>query len=114
MSEWRKCTTCKKSIPYGGKFWICNVTTCHKKRAGLIFCDVSCWDAHLPVLRHKEAWAIERKAPTEAEWSRVLVGELEDPTYPARKKEAPVVADTPKPKVSSGPAVVIRRRSTGE
>ena len=112
MAEWRKCTTCKKSIPFGGKFYICNVTTCHRKRAGLIFCDVSCWDAHLPVLRHKEAWAIEKKALTEAEWSRVAAGELEDPTYPTRKKEAaPEPEKQPTSRVNAGPSVVLRRRS---
>ena len=34
-----------------------------KKRTGLAFCTVSCWEVHLPVANHREAWAEERTAP---------------------------------------------------
>jgi len=32
------------------------------------FCSVSCWQAHVPVLRHRDAWAEERRAPTQAQF----------------------------------------------
>jgi hypothetical protein len=61
---WRKCSQCKKQIAFGQQYWICNVSTCNQKRTGFVFCSVNCWDAHLPIMRHKNAWAEERQAPT--------------------------------------------------
>jgi hypothetical protein len=66
-TTWRRCSACKKPIGYGAAFWICSVSTCNRKRTALAFCSVSCWDAHLPVARHREAWAVEATAPTRAE-----------------------------------------------
>ncbi|HXZ84827.1 MAG TPA: hypothetical protein VEI82_05000 [Myxococcota bacterium] len=40
------------------------MSTCNRKRTGLVFCSTSCWDAHLPLMNHREAWAEERRAPT--------------------------------------------------
>jgi hypothetical protein len=109
MSEWRKCTTCKKSIEFNQDFHICNVTTCQKKRAGLVFCSVECWDAHLPVLRHKEAWAIDRKAPSEKEWREIEAGLREDTTYPAKPKAVVEAPPPPRP-ASTAPAFIRRKR----
>lgn len=110
MEEWRKCTNCKKTIPFRVKYWICNVSTCQKKRAGLIFCSTECWDAHLPILRHKEAWAIERIAPSTGEWAEVLAGTRDDPTYPPRPKAEKIEEEVAPKKTSSAPPI-IRRRS---
>lgn len=44
------------------------MSTCNRKRLGLYFCTVACWDAHLPEARHREAWAIEKRSPTEEAW----------------------------------------------
>ena len=63
-SYWRKCSSCKKPIHFMQKFWVCNVSTCNRKRTGMVFCQVSCWDAHVPVMNHRESWAEERIAPT--------------------------------------------------
>ena len=60
---WRKCSTCKKSIEFSRPYWACNISTCNNKRTGLVFCSVNCWDAHLPVMRHKSAWSEEKRAP---------------------------------------------------
>jgi len=32
----------------------------------LVFCSVSCWDSHVATLRHRDAWAVEARAPTRA------------------------------------------------
>lgn len=61
---WRKCSNCKKQIAFGQQYWVCNVSTCNQKSTGFVFCSVNCWDAHLPIMRHKDAWAEERQAPT--------------------------------------------------
>ncbi len=63
-TSWRRCSACKGPIALGATYWTCSVSTCNQKRTGLAFCSVSCWDAHLPVARHREAWAEERTAPT--------------------------------------------------
>lgn len=70
MSEpeaWRRCSACKGPIPFGAPYWACSVSTCNRKRTALAFCSVSCWEVHLPVARHREAWAEERRAPKTAE-----------------------------------------------
>jgi len=48
-------------------YWTCNVSTCNRKRTGLAFCTVSCWEVHLPGANHRESWAVERTAPSRAE-----------------------------------------------
>jgi len=60
---WRRCSSCKSPIDFETTYWVCSVSTCNRKRTGLVFCSVSCWDAHLPVMRHREAWAEERISP---------------------------------------------------
>jgi hypothetical protein len=55
------------TIALGAKYWTCSVSTCNRKRTGLVFCSVDCWDAHVPVLRHRDAWAEEQTAPLERE-----------------------------------------------
>ena len=61
--EWKKCSTCKKSIPLGGRYYVCSVSTCNGKRTGLVFCGIPCFDQHIPGARHKSAGAIEEFAP---------------------------------------------------
>lgn len=29
----------------------------------MVFCDEKCWDAHLPVMRHREAFFSQKKSP---------------------------------------------------
>jgi len=79
MATWKRCSTCKKDIPFEGTYYLCNVSTCRKKRTGYVFCSVDCWEAHLPMMRHREAWAEEEKAPTEAAWKAELAGESAEP-----------------------------------
>jgi hypothetical protein len=73
-SRWRRCSSCKAPIAFGVTYWVCNVSTCNQKRTGLAFCTVSCWDAHLSVVRHRESWALEKRAPSEAEWRKTAEG----------------------------------------
>ena len=68
MSEaWKACSTCKKPIAFGGKYYRCSVSTCNSGRFVLSFCSVGCWDAHNPGMNHKPGtWAIEELAPRAA------------------------------------------------
>lgn len=66
-ASFRVCSICRKPIPFESRYYACSVSTCNRKPTALYFCSVPCWDAHVPDARHKDAWAIEEKAPTEAE-----------------------------------------------
>lgn len=66
MAErWRRCSACKRDIELGAVHWVCSVSTCNRARTALVFCSVDCWEVHLPTERHREAWAIEARAPRE-------------------------------------------------
>ena len=66
---WRRCSSCKKAIPFGANYQHCSVSTCHSnKRTGLVFCSVECWDAHLGFANHRSAEAEEVRAPNRDEF----------------------------------------------
>lgn len=109
-SFWKKCTTCKKPISFRSVYWVCNVSTCNRKRTGLTFCSVDCWDAHVPVLRHKESWAEERRAPSAEEWRKIQDGEGEAPRARTPKTVASDAPPAPEPKPPTV-ATILRRRS---
>jgi histone H3/H4 len=60
---WRKCGSCKKEIKYNAIYQACSVSSCSKTA----FCSVDCWDLHVPILNHKNAWAEEERSPAQAE-----------------------------------------------
>jgi len=35
-----------------------------------VFCSVDCWNQHVPVMRHRDAWAIQKRSPTRAQWEQ--------------------------------------------
>ena len=61
--EWRKCSSCKKPISFESRYYVCSVSTCNSKRTGYVFCNVACFDQHVPGARHKNAGAVEETAP---------------------------------------------------
>lgn len=67
---WKKCSNCKTELKFAEPYQACSVSTCNHSRSGLQFCSVSCWSAHVPIYRHKDAWAIEKTAPSEADWNK--------------------------------------------
>ena len=70
MAEmWVKCTECRKEIAYGAAYYQCSVSTCNRSRMPLYFCSIPCWDSHLSMVRHRDAYAVEAKAPTKDEWA---------------------------------------------
>lgn len=66
QQEWKKCSSCKTSIPYNSKYYVCSVSSCNNKRTGYSFCSVSCFDQHVPMARHKDAGAVEELSPKKA------------------------------------------------
>lgn len=97
MATWKRCSSCKKDIAFEATYYLCNVSTCRKKRTGFVFCSVDCWEAHLPLMRHRDAWAEEEKAPTEAQWRAEQDGE----------------GETPKRRIVSGAKAKPKRRVVG-
>jgi hypothetical protein len=92
-SAFKLCSTCKKPIPFGAPYFQCSVSTCNRARIGLFFCTVECWDAHLPMMRHREAWAEKVTAPTREAYERAEV-ESDQREAEKRERSAPVpVAD---------------------
>jgi len=117
MTAWVKCNICKKPLNYSEKFWTCNVSTCNRRRTGLRFCSVSCYDAHLPMMNHRESWALEVKAPNEKEWQIYSADEGEDAVWPPPPKEVEKKEEAPlpsggfaDPRSQQGKPSVIRRK----
>jgi len=60
LNYFRKCSACKNEINFGAIYQKCSVSSCRKN----VYCSVTCWDVHVPVLNHKSAWAEEERAPS--------------------------------------------------
>jgi hypothetical protein len=100
----RRCSSCKKDIALGARYWVCSVSTCNRNRTALAFCTTECWDAHLGFVNHRESWAEERKAPLT----------LDPPPASAPSSThstAPTAAATREPRrtVVPGPAAIASR-----
>ena len=94
-SGWRRCSSCKKEIGFTATYWVCSVSTCNRKRTGLVFCTTSCWDVHLPLMNHREAWAEERRSPTREAWRREQEAEQKAAAAPAKAAAQPAAPARP-------------------
>lgn len=65
---YRLCSSCKRELIFGGRYYTCSVSTCNRAKDPMNFCSLACFEAHVPVIRHREAWAEEQKAPTREQW----------------------------------------------
>jgi histone H3/H4 len=74
-SVWQRCSACKKDIRYHATHWVCSVSTCNRNRTKLVFCSVACWDSHVAILRHRDAWAVEARAPSREAWAAEVAAE---------------------------------------
>ena len=83
---WLLCSACRKPIRFGATHWVCSVSTCNRERTRLVFCSVSCWDSHVATLRHRDAWAVEARAPGRDEAAR----DADDAPVPGPAAPAPV------------------------
>lgn len=73
----RLCSSCKKELPFQSAYYVCSVSTCNRKRTGLTFCSLPCFEAHVPTVRHREAWAEQMTAPTREQFEREQAEEHE-------------------------------------
>ncbi|MEW6271113.1 MAG: hypothetical protein AB1689_17665 [Thermodesulfobacteriota bacterium] len=90
-SFWKHCSTCKAEIPFRARYQACNVSTCNRGHTALAFCSVECWDSHVPLLRHRDAWSVEQTAPSREEWLREQAREREE----RERREARATAPQP-------------------
>jgi hypothetical protein len=88
---WMVCSACRKPIRFGSIHWVCSVSTCNRDRTRLVFCSVACWDSHLSTVRHREAWAVEERAPSRGEAARAARDDS------ATRPSPPAAAPAPRP-----------------
>jgi len=101
---WKHCSTCKKELPFRARYHACNVSTCNRGHTALAFCSVECWDSHVPLLRHRDAWAVEQSAPSREEWQREQVEEQLASERREARASAPPASVTPTPLPHVAPA----------
>ncbi len=89
---WRRCSSCKNPIKYSANYYVCSVSTCNRKRIGYVFDSVHCWERHLPGARHKDAAAVEAKAPTFEQWKSELGDDAIAPGAAAPKPDGALSA----------------------
>lgn len=100
LNYWKRCSTCKKEIPFEARYYVCSVSTCQSGRTALRFCSVPCWDAHLGFARHRESTADETRAPTRASYeeelqSAVVHETANDSTAASSQQKKVIVNNTP-------------------
>jgi hypothetical protein len=91
---WVVCSACRVPIRFGGIYFACSISTCNREPTRLFFCSVPCWDSHVATLRHRDAGAIEQRAPASA--SAVLAASA----APATKAVAPAASAAPAAKAA--------------
>lgn len=101
--RWRRCSSCKAPIAFEATYWACNVSTCNRGRTALAFCSVSCWDAHLALVPHRESWAVERRAPSRAQWEREQAAERGASGAVSAAAPAPAAQTAPPAQAPSAP-----------
>lgn len=104
-STWRHCNMCKVGIGFEAEYFTCSVSTCNRKRTGLIFCSLACFEAHLPTARHRDAWAESQRSPSvaaaraEREAAEREADESEEreapPAAPQRRVVSPALPSAP-------------------
>lgn len=108
---WLLCSACRKAIVFGSVHWVCSVSTCNRSRTRLVFCSVPCWDSHLATLHHRDAGAVEARAPGREEHARHRADEVRVATtsvsvsspasIPAARPQPPPPARAPSASVTA-------------
>jgi histone H3/H4 len=81
------CSTCRTAITFGQDYFQCSVSTCNRSKTALYFCSVPCWDAHVPMMRHRDAWAEAVTAPTREQLLREEAAQREREAQSQQRKE---------------------------
>jgi histone H3/H4 len=90
---------CKVGIGFESEYFTCSVSTCNRKRTGLFFCSLACFEAHLPTARHRDAWAESQRSPSIAAAQAERQAEAGDEEDSEELDEAPAA---PQRRIVSG------------
>jgi hypothetical protein len=104
--SWLRCSACKRDIGFGAAHWVCSVSTCNRSNTNYKFCSVACWDSHVATLRHRDAWAVEARAPSKDQWAREQAEESAprpQAAVPAPKPAAAPAPEAPRRVVAAAP-----------
>jgi hypothetical protein len=93
---WRLCSSCKRELAFESTYYVCSVSTCNRKRMALTFCSLPCFEAHVPTVRHREAWAEQRRAPTRQQYEQELAEEAQEAARPAPLALEPAQGGAPR------------------
>lgn len=90
-SSWKRCGVCKRDVGFEGEYYECSVSTCSSGRSSSVFCSMACWEQHVPVMRHRDAWAEQKRSPTRSQWDaeQALFGERPGPAAKTPEGPAP-------------------------
>ena len=105
---WRKCSSCKKPLAFGARYYQCSVSTCNGQRTGYVFCSVPCFEVHLPSARHKDAAAMEARAPQQSAATSSTTAR--EPQRTIIKSESSSSATNPNKKVIPRDVLIIASR----
>lgn len=106
---WKRCGVCKRDLGFDAEYYECSVSTCTTGRNHPVFCSVACWDQHVPVMRHRDAWAEQKRSPSRTFWEQELAAFGSGPAAPtaAGGVAAPAprrIVVTPRPAAPTPPA----------
>jgi hypothetical protein len=87
-SRFRVCTICRKDIGFGTEYFRCSVSTCNVGKLPQYFCSLDCFTAHVPTMRHRDAWAEKTRAPPRPSAAEVIDDETGEVTKLAGKLDA--------------------------
>jgi hypothetical protein len=105
-TTFKVCSSCRRPIGFGERYYRCSVSTCNRGRTALYFCSVDCFTSHVPVVRHRDAWAEQERAPTREQYAAELAAANVDDTMPsaAPHAAAKIVRQPPPAKEAPGPS----------
>lgn len=66
--SWKRCSVCKRDLGFEAEYYECSVSTCTAGRHHPVFCSMPCWEQHVPVMRHRDAWAEQKRSPKRSAW----------------------------------------------
>lgn len=99
---WKRCNTCKSEIGFSSSYYVCSVSTCHRKGTDFAFCTVECWEAHVPLFRHRDSWAEERRSPSRADAPREARTAKASPAPPASRPRSQPATQPPQARAQPG------------
>ena len=104
--SWMVCSACRRDLNFGAIHWVCSVSTCNRSNTNYKFCSVACWDSHVATLRHRDAWAVEERAPGRADAAPPRPATAPPPASAPPRPVVPSSPPAPRPAIAPTPTPV--------